>query len=297
MVYFLAGLLLGLSVAIPVYVWVARGTEKRVRQASRRALAAERLAELGKLTGGLAHEIKNPLSSVNLNIQLLQEDLQQIAVGNGKQANQLDSQDLADRLGRINRRFETMSREVHRLRDILDDFLRFAGRVKLDLVSINLNELIDELVDFFTPQASTAGVRLRAQPSNEDSIIQGDASLLKQAILNLLINATQSMDQARADKLPSGGNDELLVRIEAAREGGGNFWRIHVTDTGPGIETEKAEKIFQPYFSTKRNGTGLGLPTTRRIIEEHGGTLSFHSEPGRGSDFMISLPTSVPIDR
>jgi signal transduction histidine kinase len=292
MIYFIAGLLLALSLAVPVFIWVARRTEKRVRQASRRALAAERLAELGKLTGGLAHEIKNPLSSVNLNIQLLQEDLQQIASDNQEQ-DKLESGDLDDRLGRINRRFETMSREVHRLRDILDDFLRFAGRVKLDLVSIDLNELIDELVDFFTPQASAAGVRLRAQPNDRDSIIQGDTSLLKQAILNLLINAIQSMDQARTDKTPSGGNDELLVRVEDDPKRG-ELWRIHVTDTGPGIEPEKAAKILQPYFSTKHNGTGLGLPTARRIIEEHGGTLSFHSEPGRGSDFVISLPTKVP---
>jgi signal transduction histidine kinase len=282
--YLFIGFGIGVLLAIPLAgVW-GRRTERRVRQLEQRTRAAERLAELGTLTGGLAHEIKNPLSTVGLNVQLLQEDVHDLSQNAGL------SEAHHDGLGRVQRRLESLSRETHRLRDILEDFLRFAGRVELDPQPTDLHAMIEELIDFFEPQAREAGINLRSQLAAKDATVSADAALLKQAMLNLLINAVQAMTQAREKGEPHGGADELMVRTELGRSPGGDEFRIHVTDTGPGMNQDVAAKVFQPYFSTKRGGTGLGLPTSRRIIEEHGGHLSVHADPGRGTDFTLSLP-------
>ena len=282
--YLFLGIALGVLAAVPLAgVW-GRRTERRVRQLEQRARAAERLAELGTLTGGLAHEIKNPLSTVGLNVQLLQEDVHELSQDTGLGESHQEG------LGRVQRRLESLRREAQRLRDILEDFLRFAGRVELDTTPTDLHTMIDELCDFFEPQAREAGVNLRTQLLANPPEALADGPLLKQALLNLLINATQAMAQAREDGQPHGGANELIIRTERAREMGGEEVCIHVTDTGPGMAQDVVEKVFQPYYSTKRGGTGLGLPTSRRIVEEHGGHITAHSEPGQGTDFTISLP-------
>lgn len=298
--WFLAGLALGVLLAAPL-VWLAtRRTERRVRQLQQRAAAAERLAELGTLTGGLAHEIKNPLSSVNLNIQLLQEDLNELA-RHAARANDPAAGGAApisdvEKLGRIQRRFDSLARETKRLRQILEDFLRFAGRVKLELTPTDLNGIVGELVDFFAPQAQAMGVTVRAQLADGQLIAPADAALLKQALLNLIINACQAMATARADGARHGGATDLIIRTERDTAAGQPHAVIHVTDTGPGITPENQAKIFQPYFSTKKGGTGLGLPTARRIIEEHGGAITVHSELGTGTDFVVTLGRSEGND-
>ncbi len=271
--WLLIGLGLGAAGMIPLAILAARRTERRVRRLEQRARSAERLAELGTLTGGLAHEIKNPLSTIGLNLQLIRETL--------------DDADIAQpQRGRLQRRIDSLNDEAQRLRDILEDFLRFAGRMQLEREPTRLNRLVDELVDFYAPQAEQSGVQLRAQPDAADPELSIDRALLKQAVLNLLINATQAMVQARYDERPHGGATDLMVRVESTAD----EVKLHVTDTGPGIDAEKLQKIFQPYFSTKKGGTGLGLATARRIAEEHGGSLGVHTDQGKGSDFVITLP-------
>ena len=285
MTWFFMGLGIGLLLAIPFVVAAMRYESKRVRRLELRARGAERLAELGRLTGGLAHEIKNPLSTVGLNVQLLQEDL-----GDWAQHSASPTTAATDQVRRIQTRFATLASEIRRLRQILEDFLQFAGRVKLHRVDADVNALVGELADFYAPQADSASIHLRLQCSAQPATAPIDTSLLKQALLNLLINATQAMGQARQAGEPSGGNDELIIRTENTRVLGQDEIHIHVTDTGPGIPADVLEKVFQPYYSTKKGGTGLGLPTARRIIEEHGGTLTVHAEPGRGTDFLVTLP-------
>lgn len=241
---------------------------RQSREAERRALAAERLAELGSMTSGLAHEIKNPLSTVVLNAQLVREELEEA---------KLDD----ERGGRIQRRTEALEREAVRLREILEDFLRFAGRMKLAPSQHDIRTLVDQLVDFFHPQCDQAGVLLRTDLPEEQILARVDESLFKQAVLNLLINALQAMEGAPAD-----ATKELLVRLERDEK----EVRVHVIDRGPGIDPERLDEIFRPYVSSKPGGTGLGLPTTRRIIEEHGGRIQVHSIPASGSDFVIHLP-------
>ena len=273
---FLLGLLGGVALAAPLVVMAMRRTARRVRRAEHRAQVAERLAELGTLTGGLAHEIKNPLSTIGLNLQLLRE-----SIDDAKLPPELSS--------RLVNRIDALTAEGDRLRGILEDFLAFAGRLKLDPQPTKINEVVEQLVDFYHAQADASGVRLRTQLSPDAGQVPLDPTLFKQALLNLLINATQAMVEARYSGKPHGGAVDLIVRTEPDGDG----VAVHVIDTGPGIDDDTRQKIFQPYFSTKRRGTGLGLPTARRIIAEHGGTITVHSDPGRGSDFAIHLPRGV----
>jgi signal transduction histidine kinase len=232
-----------------------------------RARAAERLAEVGTLTGGLAHEIKNPLSTVLLNLQLLQEDL--------------NPSDPAH--ARIVNRLNTVTREASRLRDILDDFLRYAGKIELRRQDVDLNDLLEELVDFFSPQAQLNRVQLRFKRNPTPLKASIDPRLIKQAVLNLMINALQAM--------PNGG--ELILSATPAPSANPHAV-IDVIDTGPGIPADQTAKIFQAYYSTKKGGTGLGLAMSRRIVEEHGGQIGVKSEANKGSDFYIELPLESP---
>lgn len=284
MIWFVCGLVAGVVLTIPFVVLATRRTARRVRRLEQRARGAERLAELGTLTGGLAHEIKNPLSTIGLNLQLLGESVHDL---------RLDPS--AER--RIQSRIETLRAEAERLRGILEDFLSFAGRVRIDPQPVQLNEVIEQLIDFYAPQAEASGIRLRAQLDPAAGAVRLDPTLFKQAMLNLLINATQAMVDARYGESPHGGCADLIIRTTSAPQHTGDDHDavvIHVIDTGPGIDPQTVEKIFRPYFTTKPHGTGLGLATTRRIVNEHGGTIAVHTEIGRGTDFTIQLPRNGP---
>src|SRR5947207_6820974 len=204
------GLLIGWASSLLVGAALAVYGYRRLLRLERRTRDAERLAELGTLTGGLAHEIKNPLSTVQLNLQLLREDLDP----------QIPS------YGRIVNRLNLVHRETSRLRDILDDFLRYAGKLELDRKPVDLNQLVEELVDFFTPQALVNRVQARWRPSAEPVVINADAKLIKQAVLNLMLNAVQAMGENTGQ-----GGGELI--ISASSQDGEAV--IDVTDTGPGI--------------------------------------------------------------
>jgi len=288
----LEGVLLGFGIgaiaATMAAVALLRRHLKRVRSAERRARAAERMAEIGAMTGGLAHEIKNPLSTIGLNAQLLVEGLE-------------DAQIAAEERSRLLNRTRALQRETERLRGILSDFLEFAGQVHLERRETDVRAMVEELVDFYTPEAERQGVRLRADRAGGGGVTGGgdlpfariDPRLVKQALLNLMINATQAM--ATAPRSEAAATRELLLRAEAGKEPDGTrVVCIHVIDTGPGISDETLGSIFKPYFTTKSGGSGLGLPTSRRLIEEHGGRISVRSEVGRGSDFVVVLPVEPP---
>lgn len=259
--FFVIGLLTGAPIWIALAWWLARRTWRAARRISTRAKGLEHLVELGQLAGGLAHEIKNPLSTINLNLKLLSEDLQRY-------------QDEDHR--RWQRRLKSVQDETARLKGILDDFLRFAGRYELQLAVTDLRGLISELTDFFTAQATAGHVVLRTSLPEKEVLANVDPNLIKQALLNLLINAVQAT--------PEGG--ELLVRLVVAR----GQAVIEVIDTGTGIDRAQLARIFEIYYSTKGRGMGLGLPTTRRIIREHDGDIRVQSEPGKGTRFIIHLP-------
>jgi len=278
--WFLAGIVIAVAVGVLVVRRLLRRAQYQARRAERRARDAERLAELGSMTAGLAHEIKNPLSTIGLNAQLLAEGIREAGMGQEERE-------------RLLRRLEALSREAERLRSVLTDFLQFAGRVRLDAQPRNLAEIVTDLADFFHPQCDQNRIIMRTKLPATPVMARVDESLLKQALLNLMINATQAMAQSEpSGDGQAGPRGELILHLEADDDEA----RIHVIDTGPGIEPRRLEEIFRPYVSGTRGGTGLGLPTARRIIEEHGGSIVAHSEVGRGSDFVIHLPLRQPAE-
>jgi two-component system sensor histidine kinase HydH len=258
-------LVIGATVAGPlgavVALWASRRLWRNVRRLAARNRGHDQLAELGRLSGGLAHEIKNPLSTINVNLRLLAEDI----------ARHDDEEHR-----RWLRRLHGVQEESDRLRTILDDFLRYAGKYEMSLAEHDLRAIIGELIDFFAPQAEDAHVVIRSSLPEQPVLCLLDEKLIKQALLNLMINAIQAMD--------SGG--ELLIKVATQRDQA----IVEVIDTGKGITPEDVARVFEVYYSTKKRGTGLGLPTTRRIIIEHGGTIRLESEIGKGTRFIIALP-------
>jgi signal transduction histidine kinase len=272
----LAGLLLGILASALLGGAVFSLLLKKSRRLERRTAESERLAELGLLTGGLAHELKNPLSTLQLNLQLLREDLEDRQRTPGGQTS--DPQ-----LARMVRRLHGLNAETNRLRAILDDFLRYAGRVELDRRPTDLGQLAEELVDFLSPQAQLAKVRVEVRVRTGSTEMEVDPRLLKQALLNLLLNAIQHT--------PQGGTVAVEISTGKAARGGRPHIRLEVSDTGRGIPAEDLPRVFEPYFSRRKGGTGLGLPTTRRIIQAHGGEISVQSDPASGSRFIVTLPS------
>jgi signal transduction histidine kinase len=236
---------------------------------SQQGLPSRQVEELARLTGELAHEIKNPLSTIKVNLKLIGEELSSVDSGTG-------AGDSQQRLARAKRKLAVVQQETERLENILEGFLRYVGRTELHPVRTNINELVDEVVDFYFPQAHSHSITLRHTLHQSPLFCKVDAAAMKQVILNLFINAQQAI----------GSGGELMVRTV---ESGPNA-AIVVSDTGPGIPPDKLPRLFQPFFSSRPDGTGLGLATAKRIVEAHGGKITVASEPGKGTAFTIELP-------
>ena len=218
-------------------------------------------AEIALLAGGLAHEIKNPLSTMTLNLDLLVEDFEGAETPRDK---------------RVLKKLERVRRETVRLNDIVEDFLRFARVQDLRPEPADLNALVDDLRDFCEPQAVDQGVVIRTQYDPELPLVPLDVDIFKQALWNLIRNAQHAM--------PDGGD----LMLQTHRDGD---WAIlDVTDTGVGMDDDVAAKVFDAFFTTRAGGSGLGLPTTRKVIEAHGGSIALQSVPGQGSRFTVRLP-------
>ncbi len=223
----------------------------------------KQLEELSKLTGELAHEIKNPLSTIKINLELAMEELK--------------SPDKNDQTSaRAIKKISVIQKETDRLEHILDGFLRYVSKPELQLASININELLNDMVDFYSPQARSHSIMIRQSFSSEPLVCRVDASMLKQVILNLFINAQQAMN--------SGG--ELMIRTGRQKENA----VVQISDTGKGITADKLPDIFRPYCSFRPSGTGLGLASAKRIVDAHNGIITVDSEPGKGTLFTIKLP-------
>ncbi len=222
---------------------------------------ADQVAQIAQLAGGLAHEIKNPLSTICLNMELLAEDFAAAA-------------SLPER--RALAKVEVVQRECQRLQDLLDDFLNYAKIRSPDLEPTDLNRQIDQVLDFFAPQAKESRIDIIRYLDPELPRVELDRESFHRALLNLILNAQQAM--------PDGG--QLMVRTTPV----GSNVAVHLVDTGCGMDARTAGQIFDTFFSTKAGGSGLGLPTTRKIIEAHGGRIRVESELGRGTQFTIELP-------
>jgi two-component system sensor histidine kinase HydH len=246
---------------------------RKARRNHSHATVADLDGEMTRLAGELAHEIRNPLSTIKVNLKLTQEALTDPASAPA-QAGLSDQ--YQRELDSALRKITVVQKETDRLEQILDGFLRYVRRPDLQLATVDLNELVGDMIDFYSPQAHSHSLTMRHSLTGSPLMCRMDPGALKQVLLNLFINAQQAME----------GGGELMIRT--SRRGGVAV--LQINDTGKGISPERLPTIFRPYSSSRSGGTGLGLATAKKIIEAHQGMISIHSELGKGTSFTIELP-------
>jgi len=222
--------------------------------------------ELAGLASSLAHEIKNPLSVIRMNVELLAEDFEEMATPEARRA-----------LAKI----EIVNRHCVRLENLLNDFIKFNRLSNLELKSGSLNDQVVQLLEFYESQAAKQGVEIKRYLESDLPSIKMESQTLQAALVNLIKNALEAM--------PDGG--QLVARTRITRTG----VALDLIDTGCGMEANTLINMFKTFYTCKDGGSGLGLPTAKKIIEAHGGVINVQSEVGRGTIFTIEFPTPKRI--
>jgi signal transduction histidine kinase len=230
--------------------------------------AAEKRDLLARLLGRLAHEIRNPLSSLDIHVQLLEEDLAQSAPQTRQQ---------------LSGRLEIIRGELTRLENIVQRFLRLASPSALELETVDLSRMVGHICKLLGPEAAARHVELVSFLEPDLPIVRADGVQLTQALLNLMINALQAVEQQ--------GRIDLTVKKTPA----GDALLFEVHDTGPGIPPEKRAAVFEPYFTTKEEGSGLGLWIAQQIAVAHRGSLQVANAPEGGAVFCLTLPLAKEL--
>jgi signal transduction histidine kinase len=235
---------------------------ENLRRSQAKMRRKDRLALLGTLTAGLAHEIRNPLVSIKTYFQLLPERYQ--------------DQEFRERFHKV------AVDEVDRISRLVEELLQFARPPVPKLRSVNIHQLIDEVVTLLETTAEWNGIRLkRSFDQEQSSEVICDPEQIKQILLNIAHNALEAVDE----------QGEVTIRIRHEKDRGtSGFVHIEIEDNGIGMNAEEIEKLFVPFYTTKRSGTGLGLAISRQIVEEHLGNISVESRPGQGTTFFVHLP-------
>ena len=235
-------------------------TQRKREEINNRRL--ENLASLTNLAAAVAHEIKNPLAAISIHVQLLRKNFKACNLAiNAKAQKHLD----------------VVEEEIERLNKIVVDFLFAVRPLQCEFAPVNINELIKNLFATFQDEFSAAKISILPQLDNELPVIQADERFLRQALMNILTNAKAAM-------MPAGGELGITTRFDQERV------YIIITDTGKGIPPDILHKIFEPYFTTKPDGSGLGLTMTYKVMKEHGGDIQVHSDIGKGTRFTLILP-------
>jgi signal transduction histidine kinase len=224
-------------------------------------------AELAQIAGSLAHEIKNPLSVIRMNMELVEEEL-------------VDAESLRER--RVWTKIQTVHDQCVRLERLLNDFLRFAKLRDLELSVGSLNKQITTVLDMYEAQAQSQNVEIVRYMDPELPAMRMDVETLQAALANLIKNALESM--------PDGG--ELTVRTHLTPSG----IAMDLIDTGCGMSEDTALNMFTAFYTTKPAGSGLGLPMARKVVSAHGGRIGVESEEGHGTKFTLEFPTPARLE-
>lgn len=241
---------------------------RRNRELEEQLQRAERSAVVGRLASGIAHEIRNPLNFMNLSIDHLQAA-----------SAPTDERRRAEFLHITT----TIKEEIQRLNRLVSDFLSYGRPARLKPRELDAQAVIEEVGALVKAQAEQQGVQVSITNANHaDTKFQADYEQIKTCFSNLMINAVQAM--------PEGGALNVTLHPD------NSHLRIEFADNGPGIAAENLAQIFEPYYSTKETGIGLGLPLTKKIIEEHGGQITVASEVGQGTIFTVTLPREPNLD-
>jgi signal transduction histidine kinase len=233
-----------------------------VRRQAEELVRSERLAAIGRMASHITHEVRNPLSSIGLNVELLEEEV--AGLGGGEA-----TKEARDLLGAI-------AKEVDRLTALTKDYLRLARVPRPTLEVVDLGELVRSVLDFAGGELRRSGITVGVRVGEDLGAIPLDESQLRQVLLNLVRNAREAM--------PEGGT----LRVSASRQG--EAVEIAVEDTGAGVPGDERERIFEPFHTSKAQGTGLGLPLAMQLVRGHGGTLRLESPAGGGARFVVRLP-------
>jgi two-component system NtrC family sensor kinase len=236
-----------------------RTTELRAMQAH--LIQSEKLAGVGKLAAGVAHEINNPLTCVLTNSSLILSDLPP------DDPRREDLQAIVD--------------ETLRCRKIVKGLLDFARQTKPQKQKLDLNKVAGDVIALVRNQASFQNISLEAELDPGLPSVLADADQMRQVVLNIILNA--------ADAMPQGGK----ISVQSSFESKKNQAVLRISDTGPGIPAEIQDKMFEPFFTTKKTGTGLGLAIAYGIMERHKGSLKVESSHGRGTTIEVILPTNI----
>jgi signal transduction histidine kinase len=221
---------------------------------------SRRMAAIGRLTSGVGHEVKNPINAIVVHLELLKTKL-------------------GDASGPAVRHLEVIDTEIHRLDRVVQMLVDFSRPVELDLREQDLRTVIGDVLSLATAELSTRNVKLVSQIPSYPLVANVDADLLKQAVLNVILNGAQAM--------PEGG------KLEVALEEDRRTALLRITDEGSGIPDEILEKIFDLYFTTKTEGSGIGLAMTYRILQLHHGSIEVQSKIGRGTEFRLRIPLAA----
>jgi signal transduction histidine kinase len=234
------------------------------KRAEAAKLQAERLATAGTMAAEVAHEVRNPLGSITLNLDLIRKEIDKLAESPGHSPDE----------GRV--LVNDMREEVRRIQHVIEDYLQFARLPKAQRKPLALNEFLDQKLVFMQPTFDEAGVEQRTEFDTSLGMVSADTDQLWQAVLNLIRNGLEAM--------PNGGVMTVSTRCD------GDQVLVQVTDTGAGMSEQQVRQVFKPFFSTKTKGTGLGLTLVQQIVTEHGGHVECISAVGKGSTFTIYLP-------
>lgn len=236
-------------------------TQSALQQSREHLLQAEKLASVGKLAAGVAHSIRNPLTSVKMRLFSMERTLE---------LSPAQREDI-----------EVISEEIRHIDTIVRNFLEYSRPPKLKLQNISPSDVVDAAIQLLRHRIESYGVEVEVYRQRSLPEVEGDPEQLKEVLVNLMVNACEAM--------PDGG--KITIREEEGRsEPMGRVAVVRVSDTGPGVPEAIKERVFQPFFSTKEEGTGLGLSIAERIIHDHKGCLNLRSREGKGATFIITLP-------
>ena len=230
---------------------------------------AEQLASLTTLAAGVAHEIKNPLGSISIYVQLIDKIIKK-NMDNECQCYK-DFKEYSD----------IIKEEISRLEETINSFLFSVRKLELNIEDVNINELILSTIAFLKYEIEKNNVNIDIKFDKDNLVLKLDEKYIKQSLINIIQNAIDAMSDNADNK-----KKEIFIKLKTVD----NYAVISIKDTGIGIKEESLGKIFEPYFTTKRHGTGLGLTNVVRIIEAHNGNVTIESEYGKGSEFIIKLP-------
>ena len=243
------------------------GTLSRLQTAQQELLVAERMATVGRLSLKVAHEVRNPISAIELNAELLND------IVRGR-----PDRDMEEAAGLVT----AIRDQVNALDALTEEYLAFARFPRPHFEEESVNHLVQELADFVRPVATRQGLTVSVAIDPNVPMMEIDRGLLRQATLNLVKNGLEA--------LSSGGELTIASHFD------GETVEISVSDSGGGIPSDVAPRLFEQFFTTKPQGTGLGLPIARQITEEHGGEIRWANRPGRGTVFTIRLPITRPVN-